>query len=394
MEFNPFSAEFFDDPYDVYRWLRDEAPVYHNERFGFWALSRFDDVVRAHRDWQTFSSAYGVTLEQLEQRQRDATGSIITIDPPEHERLRKLVSRAFTPRALTALEPLVRSVIVRFLDELEGRDEFDAVADFAALFPCEVISTILGVPEADRQQIRLWTDDLLHREPDNPYTTEAGRVAGQQSGIYFYELAREKRAHPDGKMVSQLVEAEVVDEDGSTHRLGDQEIAGFATLLAAAGSETVTKLVGNGVVEFFRHPDQWQLVLDDPGILPNAVEEILRYLPPSQYQGRFSTRDAEFDGGTIPAGEPVLLITGAATRDPRAYDDPDRFDITRAPQLAIGFGHGIHACLGAALARTESRIAFEELARRWPRYEVDEGGLRRVHMSNVAGYSNVPIRVR
>jgi cytochrome P450 len=187
-----------------------------------------------------------------------------------------------------------------------------------------------------------------------------------------------------------LTQVEVEDDDGSLHRLDDAQIAGFTTLLAAAGSETVTKLIGNAVVEFHRHPEQWEHVLTGRASVPDAVEEVLRYLPPSQYQGRFSTQEATFEGGTIPAGVPVLLLTGAATRDPRAYDDPDRFDVTRTPQLAVGLGHGIHACLGAALARLESRLAIEELARRWPRFAVDESGLRRVHMSNVAGWSSVP----
>jgi cytochrome P450 len=179
--------------------------------------------------------------------------------------------------------------------------------------------------------------------------------------------------------------------DGEQTGLDDAEIAGFATLLGGAGAETVTKLIGNAVVLFSRNPEQWRKVVEDRGKIPRAVEEILRYLPPSQYQGRYCTEDREFAGGTIPAGHPVLLITGAATRDPRAFDDPDAFDVERPPNVAVGFGHGVHSCLGAALARMESRIAIEELADRWERLEVDEPGLRRVHMSNVAGYSNVHV---
>jgi cytochrome P450 len=303
------------------------------------------------------------------------------------------VSRAFTPRAVAAMEPLIRDVQSKFLDPLMDRSAFDAVGDFAALFPCDVISTLLGVPEADRHGVRARTDLMLHREADNPKTPPAGRQAGFDSGVYFFELAREKRRHPDDSMISLLCQVEVEEEDGSRHGLTDAEIAGFSVLLAGAGSETVTKLVANAFVEFFRHPDQWRLVLDGDVELSGAVEELLRYLPPSQYQGRFSTRDAEFEGGTLPAGQPVLLITAAATRDPRAYSDPDRFDVRRTPQLAVGLGHGIHACLGAALARLESRIAIEEIARRWPKFEVDESGLERVHMSNVAGWSKVPVTV-
>jgi cytochrome P450 len=213
-------------------------------------------------------------------------------------------------------------------------------------------------------------------------------------GIYFYELAIEKRSRPADDMLSRLTQVRIEREDGSESGLDDHEIAGFATLLGGAGAETVTKLVGNAVVLFARHPDQWSVVRRDSAHVPRAVEEILRFLPPSQYQGRFSVQEREFEGGTIPAGYPVLLITGAATRDPRAFDDPDRFDISRPPNVAIGLGHGVHSCLGAALARMESRIAIEELAARWSELDVDEDRLERVHMSNVAGYSRVPVQGR
>jgi cytochrome P450 len=193
-------------------------------------------------------------------------------------------------------------------------------------------------------------------------------------------------------MLSRLTEVTVDRGDGRETGLDDGEIAGFASLLGGAGAETVTKLIGNAVTLFDEHPDQWQKIVDDPGTIPGAVEEILRILPPSQYQGRFSTEDRELDGGTIPAGFPVLLITGAATRDPRAFESPDDFDIERPPSVSLGFGHGVHSCLGAALARMESRIALEELTRRWRRLDVDRSGLQRVHMSNVAGYSHVPVR--
>jgi cytochrome P450 len=212
--------------------------------------------------------------------------------------------------------------------------------------------------------------------------------------MYFHELTVAKRANPGDDMLSRLTQVTVDRGDGEQTGLDDGEIAGFASLLGGAGAETVTKLVGNAVVLFSRHPDQWRKILDDPGKVPQAVEEILRYVPPSQYQGRFSVEDRTFEGGTIPAGYPVLLITGAATRDPRAFDRADDFDIERQPGITIGFGHGVHSCLGAALARMESRIAIEELAARWSRLEVAEAGLRRVHMANVAGYSRVPVRVR
>ena len=299
----------------------------------------------------------------------------------------------FTPRAVQSLEPMVREVIAGLADDLSTRDHFDAVADFSGPFPVEIISRILGVPPQERQQIRHWLDAILTREPGSAAVTEAGMKAGLEAGVYFYELAKEKRANPGDDMLSRLTQVTVERDDGQQTGLDDAEIAGFATLLGGAGAETVTKLVGNAFVLFHRNRDQWAKVLDDPARVSNAVEEILRYWPPSQYQGRYSLRDSEWRGVTLPAGFPVLLLTGAATRDERAFEEPDRFDVERAPKHALGFGLGIHSCLGAALARMESRIAIEEALRRWPDFEVDEDGLRRVQMSNVAGYSNVPVRV-
>jgi cytochrome P450 len=393
VEFNPLSSDYFDDPYDTYRRLRDEAPVYFSERFGFYALSRFADVVLAHRDWQTFTSTHGLTLDQLTDPDYAQPGSIITMDPPEHDRLRKLVSRAFTPRSAERWEPIVRGVITRYLDPLMGERRIDLVDQFSAPFPCEVISTILGVPESERHGFRHNTDLMLHREPDDPRTTPEGIQGATENYLMLLSLVAHKRQHPGDDMITQLIESEVDDGEGGTFLMTDDEIAGFASLLAAAGSETVTKLVGNGVVLFGRHPDQWQKVLADEAAIPNAVEEIMRYWAPSQYQGRFSMKDSHWDGGTIPAGFPVFLLTGAANRDEREFPDPDVFDVERKQSVSISLGHGVHACLGAYLARLESRVSFQEIRRRWPRYEVDEDGLRRVHMSNVAGYSNVPVEV-
>jgi cytochrome P450 len=394
VEFDPFSDVFFDDPYDTYRRLRDEAPVYHNQRYGFWALSRYDDVVEAHKDWKTFSSSHGVDLHTLSTPPEDVAvfRSIIMMDPPAHDRLRALVSRVFTPRAVQSFEPIVREVIETYVEPLDGRKSFDAVADLSGPFPVEIITRILGVPEGDRQQIRHWLDVQLHREPGQLGPTADGEAVSLEAGRYFYDLVREKRRHPGDDMISRLTEAEVDREDGQgVTKLDDAEIAGFATLLGGAGAETVTKLVANAFVLFARHPEQYRKVIDDRAKIPEAVEEILRIWPPSQYQGRFSLRDAELHGVTLPAGHPVLLITGSATRDERFFDDPDAFEIDRPPSQSLGFGLGIHSCLGAALARMESGIAIEEMVRRWPRYEIDQDGLRRVHMSNVAGFSNVPV---
>jgi cytochrome P450 len=392
-EFDPFSDEYFDDPYDLYRRMRDEAPVSFNDTYGFWALFRYDDVRAAHLDWQTFTSTHGVDLATLSTDPEVIRmyGLMIMMDPPEHERARALVGRVFTPRAVQALEPIVAEVIETTLAPFDDVGSFDAVADFSGPFPIEIICRMLGVPAGERQQIRHWLDLSLERRPGEPGPTPEGIEASIASWSYFVELTREKRKRPGDDMISRLTEVEIERADGQATRLGDEEIAGFIGLLGGAGAETVTKLVGNAVVLFDRHPDQYAKVVADPGRIPGAVEEILRYLPPSQYQGRFSVRDSVVDGVRVPAGHPVLLVTGSATRDERTFDRADVFDIDRTPTQALGFGFGIHTCLGAALARMESRLAIEALARRWPDLEVDASGCRRVRMSNVAGYSRVPV---
>jgi cytochrome P450 len=397
VEFDPFSAEFFNDPTELYRRMRDEAPVYFNEKYGFYALFLYEDVCTAHKDWPTFTSSHGVDLSMLTKDPAliELYLSLIMMDPPEHDRMRALVSRVFTPRAVGALEPMVREVITSYLEPFDGADSFDVVKDFSGPFPVEIICRMLGVPAEDRQRLRHALDLMLHREPGDMDPTPEGRAAGTEFGAYFWELAAEKRRSPGDDMISRLTQVEVDRGDGQMTQLTDEEIAGFAALLGGAGAETVTKLVGNAAVLFHRSPDQFGKVVDDPAIIPAAVEEILRFYPPSQYQGRFCTKDTELSGGTVRAGYPTLLVTGSACRDGRFYDRPDVFDVERPPSLAIGFGYGIHSCLGAALARMESRIAIEELAKRWPRFEVDEASTARVTMSNVAGYASVPVhRVR
>lgn len=394
-EFDPLSEEFFEDPWDVYRWLRDEAPAYHNERLGFWALSRYDDCIEAHRDVATYTSTRGLTLAQLTSAEfgevAQNVASMIMMDPPMHDRMRKLVNRAFTPRRIGDWEPVVQDVIGGLLDGLAGAGSFDAVVDFSGPFPVEVICTIVGVPEGDRQQIRHWTDSMLELEVGNPFPTAAGIDAAIAMSGYMAALVADKRRHPSDDMIGHLVEAEVEREDGTVERLDDNEVAQFISLLAAAGAETVTKLVGNGVMTFAEHPGELARLQADPLLAPSAVEEVLRWRAPSQYQGRYALRDREWHGVTIPAGSPLLIVTGAAGRDERAYREPDRFDITREAPLGIGFGHGIHYCIGAHLARLEGRVAFTELYRRWPDLQVDLDTIRWVHMANVAGPASVPV---
>ena len=307
--------------------------------------------------------------------------------------MRKLVNRVFTPRAVASLESLVRDTIDRYVSQLDP-SSFDAVADFAALFPVEVITSMLGVPAADRQQLRLWLDKGLERNEGIGMSPE-GMEAMMKSAAYYYELIQERRKTPQDDMISRLIEAEVT-EDGETRRLDDIEITGFCTMLGGAGAETVTKLVGNAVVVFADNPDQWQKLRDDRSKIPAAFEELLRYEGPSQYQIRTTTRDVTLHGKTIPEGDPVLLINGSASRDERFFPDADRFDIDRERKVGynLNFGYGIHSCLGAALARMEGRMALDTLLDLIPRYEIDRSGLQRVHMTNVLGWCNVPVRAQ
>ena len=387
MEMNPFSHEFHADPYPVYRWLRDHAPVYRNPD-GWYALSRYDDVLAASQQPLCFSSAKGTSLELIDSAAM--LPMIIFMDPPQHDRQRKLVSRVFTPRAISDLEPFVRATAVRLLDALDEAGGGDFVQEFSAILPMNVIMELLGVPEADRNQVRLWMDASLERIEEPPYIPQHAIDAMGNAVGYWASLVADKRAHPDDALASRLCEVEATDDDGSPTRLSDDEVIGFMLLIGAAGTETVMKLLANAAVLFQRNPDQWQKVLDDPACLPGAVEEVLRYWAPSQFQGRVVTDDVTLYGETMPEGSRVLLLTGAANRDERAYDDPDRFDIDRPNHVALGLGHGVHYCLGASLARIESRIALEVFARRFPTYAVDEDNMERVHMSNVHGFSRVP----
>src|SRR5215475_10158546 len=393
VELNPFSYDFHENPYPIYRWLRDNAPLYRNDHLEFWALSRFADVMAAFVDWATYSSAEGVLLERLDPKHIEMTPMILFLDPPQHDRLRKLVSRVFTPRRVAELEPFVREIAVRLLEPLVVAGGGDFVKDFSTPLPMEVIFALLGVPDEDRHQIREWTDVALARDPDSPDLPPRAIEAMMKAMRYWYQLLPVLRRRPNDGLICALFDAEIATDDGSTTRLTDGEIVGFCTLLGSAGNETVTKLLANAAVLFARHPDAYAHLVADPGLVPGAVEETLRYTSPSQYQGRVITREVEWHGQEVPAGARILLLTASANRDEREFPDADRFDISRTIPVALGFGHGVHFCLGASLARLESRVALEEFSRRFPRYRVDESACVRVHMSNVHGYERVPFTV-
>jgi cytochrome P450 len=390
MELNPFSFEFHADPYPTYRWLRTQAPLHYHPTLDFYTLARFRDVVAASQDWRTYSSAEGTLVERLDPRLFEVRPMMLFMDPPRHDRLRKLVSSVFTPRRVGALEPFIRATAVRLLAPLAANGGGDFVKEFSAPLPMEVIFTMLGVPDADRRQLRTWMDASLDRDRDTPAVPARAMEAMMYLLQYWDELLAQLRRTPNDGLISDLLAAEVETDDGGTTRLSDGEIIGFCNLLGAAGNETVTKLLANAAVLFARHPDQYAVLVADSSGIPNAVEEVLRYWSPSQYQGRTVRRDVEWYGQAVPKGARLLLLTGAANRDEREFSDPDRFDITRSIPIALGFGYGAHFCLGASLARLESRVALEELTRRFRRYRVDEAQCVRVHMSNVHGFASVP----
>ena len=377
------------DPYPLYRRMRDEAPLYRNEKMGFWVLSRFADVWEATMDFETYSSAQGTTLEE----QPQGFPLMLWMDPPGHQRLRNLVSKAFTPRRIQELEGTIRELASEFLDPFVGTGGMDAIDDFTSKLPMNVISTLLGIPREDREMVRHVSNRIMHREQGSVEHTEDSMAAAMELLGYFGECVEARKKNPTDDMMSALVQAELPDPNGGSSKLSDEEILGFAILLAVAGNETVTKLLGNGFYWLWKHPDQRTELTHDPSLMPGAVEELLRYDPPSHYQGRVTMKDVQWYGQTVPEGSRVLLLTGSTGRDEREFaGQPEKFDIHRRIERHLGFGHSRHVCLGANLARLESKIAIEELLRRFPRYEVDIDKAERVHSSNVRGYAKLPLR--
>lgn len=393
--FDPFSQEFFDDPYECYRWMRTEAPVYYSEQYDFYALTRHEDVAAAYKDYETYSSAYGVDLAMVQSGGPPPEVRLLQfMDPPEHRHMRSVLNKLFTPRAIQMRRSMITAVIDKYLDAIEG-DTFDAVQQFSAPFPVEVITAMLGIPEDHVQQVRLWTDATLHREPGQLTMDANGERAVEESSAYYYDVVQQRRAQPgEGDLFSLLMAAEIERDDGVSG-LSDYEIMGFASQLGGAGAETVTKLLASAVYLFARHPGQWAKLLADRSLITAAVEELLRYDNPVQYDVRRSVKESKRHGVTIPVGKPVFLMLASANRDPDAWTDADTFDIERNRTEAqnLGLGYGIHSCLGAALARMESAIALDKLLDFMPRYEVDWDGCTRVQMANVGGWSTVPVRV-
>lgn len=387
--YDPSSYELHEDPFPIYRRMQDEAPLYRNAEMGFWALTRFDDVVAGLSDWSSLSSARGTLIEQI-QSGGPPPDMMIFNDPPRHEDLRRLIGRAFTPRRVAELDGTVRSMCEAWLDPMRQAGGGEIVAELAGKLPMAVIAALLGAPAEDNPRLKALSDRLLHREDGSMTMPEDGAVAGAELWAYFSDLIAMRRAQPADDLISALISAEIPTEGGEPQRLTDDEMVYFCLLLGVAGNETTAKMIATGVVTLNDFPDERARLASNPDLWPKAVEELLRFDPPSHYQGRVTTTPLERHGQQIPEGSIVLLINGAGNRDPRAFPDPDRYIADRSVDRHLAFGHGIHFCLGAPLARLETRIALEELVKRFPQYEVDRDGIERFHSTNVRGLSKVP----
>ncbi|MBO0841946.1 MAG: cytochrome P450 [Nocardioides sp.] len=391
--FDPYDYHFHEDPYPVYARLRRESPIHHNEQDDLWALSRHADVLAAIKDDKRFSNRMGVSLDASSWNpEAHRVMSFLALDGQAQTRLRKLVSAGFTPRRVRELEPQIQSLTSRYLDRVaaavEESGKTDWISDFAGRLPMDVISEMMGVPEADRDEVRRLADVVVHREDGVRDVPEAGMTAAFELITYYSEMVSERRTRPTDDLTSALLAAEV---DGD--RLADHEVIGFLFLMVVAGNETTTKLLGNALFHLSAHPDQRRAVLADPALVAPWIEETLRYDTSSQMIARYVAEDVELHGVTVPEGAKLILLLGSANRDEEVFSDPTRFDIRREPEelgRILSFGGGRHFCLGANLARLEARVALTELVRRFSDFDVDPDRAVRVHSTSVRGFAELP----
>lgn len=387
--YDPYDFEIDADPYPVWARLRDEAPLYYNEKYEFFALSRFDDVEKALLNWEAYRSGKGSVLEIIKAGIDLPPGIILFEDPPIHDIHRGLMSRVFTPKKMLAVEPKVREFCRRSLDPLVGAGGFDFVSDLGAPMPMRTIGYLLGIPEADQQAIRDRIDEGLRITEEAPNMQVSGSF--ETSAELFGEYIDWRARHPSDDLMTELLNAEFEDETGVIRRLSRTEVLTYVNLLAGAGNETTTRLIGWTGKLLAEHPDQRRQVARDASLVAQAIEEILRFEPPSPVQARYVAQDTQHHGKTVPAGSVMLLLNGSANRDERHFDDGDRFDIHRRASHHLSFGYGLHFCLGAALARLEGRVALDEVLKRWPEWEVDYDNAVQARTSTVRGWEKLPV---
>ncbi|UCZ61109.1 cytochrome P450 [Mycolicibacterium phocaicum] len=388
---DPYSYDFHEDPYPYYRRLRDEAPIYRNDKLNFWALSRHEDVLRGFRNSTALSNKHGVSLDPISRNdEAHRVMSFLALDDPAHLRLRTLVSKGFTPRRIRELEGRVTEIAVQHLDEALQHNTFDYVDDFAGKLPMDVISELMGVPQEDRVRIRALADGVMHREDGTADIPASAMAASGELLMYYADMVKQRRKSLSDDLTSALVEAEI---DGD--KLTDDEIMAFLFLMVIAGNETTTKLLANAAYWGYQNPDQLAPVFDDHELISPWIEETLRYDTSSQLLARAVVEDLEFYGTTVPAGDVLILLAGSANRDERVFEAPDEYRIGRdIGSKLVSFGSGAHFCLGAHLARMEARVALTELFKRIRGYEVDEDNCVRVHSSSVRGFAHLPMTVK
>ncbi len=389
--YDPYDVEINADPYPVFRQLREEQPLYYNEQYDFFALSRYEDVERGIVDHKTFISGKGGILELIKAGIEMPSGVLIFEDPPVHTLHRGLLSRVFTPKKMHALEPQIREFCAASLDPIIGSGKFDFVADLGAQMPMRVIGMLLGIPEEDQESIRDQVDATLRTEAGKPMTSSPNEAL---SGDMFGDYIDWRAKHPSDDLMTELLNAEFEDENGVTRRLTRDEVLIYVTVVAGAGNETTTRLIGWAGKVLAEHPDQRRQLVEDSSLIPNAIEELLRFEPPAPQMARYVARDVELYGRTVPAGSVMLFLLGAANRDERRYPNGETFDIHRSIGSHLTFGFGIHFCLGAALARLEGRIALEEVLKRFPEWDVDYDNAKLSPTSTVRGWETLPAFTR
>ena len=391
--YDPFDYEIDDDPYPVWQRMRAEAPLYFNDKYNFYALSRYDDVASALPDWQTYRSGRGTTADILFSGIEVPPGILLFEDPPLHDLHRRLLSRVFTPRRMLAVEDLVRDFCSRALDPLRDSDGFDFVADVGAIMPMRTIGYLLGIPEEGQQQIRDRNDESITVGSQQDGTTGVSATIFQDSITMFAEYIEWRSTHPSDDLMTELLNAEVEEPDGTRRPLERAEVLAYTAMIAGAGNETTARLIGFMGQLLGEHPDQRRELVADPSLIPSAVEETLRYEPPSPVQARYVARNVELYGHTVTEGSYMLLLNGSADRDETKFTEPNRYDIHRKGGH-LSFGQGLHFCLGSALARLEARVAFEEVLKRWTDWDVDYGNASRARTSSVRGWARLPVKTR
>lgn len=385
--YDPYDVGINADPYPVFKRLRDEAPLYYNEQYDFFAVSRYEDVERGLKDRETFISGRGGVLELIKSGIEIPPGTVIFEDPPTHTIHRGLLSRMFTPKKVSALEPQIRKYCADALDPLVGSGGFDLIRDFGAIMPMQVISALLGIPEADQEAIRDQTDANLRTEPGKPMD----QSDAFNNGALFADYIDWRAEHPSDDIMTELLNAEFEDETGTRRTLTRDELLVYLSVVAGAGNETTTRLIGWMGKVLAEHPGQREAVVEDRALVNNTVEELLRFEPPAPHVGRYVARDAEFQGQSIPVGSAILCLVGAANRDESRFPDGDRFDVHRKAGAHLAFGLGAHFCLGASLARLEGRIALDEMLNRFPEWDVDLANAHISPTSTVRGWETLPI---